>query len=51
MTVTALRATLRWRSKYADEEITSDEDMMSNDLTPEKHVAYEWITEGCYPYY
>lgn len=41
-----------WRSNsyYADEEITPDEDIVSNDLTPEKHMAYEWIIEGCYPY-
>jgi hypothetical protein len=41
-----------WRanSYYADEELVLDEDIVSNDLTPEKHIAYEWITEGCYPY-
>lgn len=41
-----------WRanSYYADEEIVPDEDIVSSDLTPEKHLAYEWITEGCYPY-
>lgn len=40
-----------WRanSYYADEELVPDEDIVSNDLTPEKHTAYEWITEGCYP--
>jgi hypothetical protein len=41
-----------WRanSYYADEELVPDEDIVSNDLTPEKHMAYEWIAEGCYPY-
>ncbi len=41
-----------WRanSYYADEELVPDEYIVSNDLTPEKHTAYEWITEGCYPY-
>jgi hypothetical protein len=41
-----------WRSNfyYADEELVSDEDIVSSDLTPEKHTAYEWITEGCHPY-
>jgi hypothetical protein len=41
-----------WRanSYYADEDIVSDDDIVSSDLTPEKHTAYEWITEGCYPY-
>lgn len=41
-----------WRSNYyyADEEITSDDDIVNYDLTAEKHMAYEWITEGCYPY-
>jgi hypothetical protein len=41
-----------WRANYyyADEELISDEDIVSSDLTPEKHIAYEWITEGCYPY-
>lgn len=41
-----------WRANYyyADEELVPDDDIVSNDLTPEKHTAYEWITEGCYPY-
>jgi hypothetical protein len=41
-----------WRAKsyYADEELVPDEDIAGSDLTPEKHTAYEWITEGCYPY-
>jgi hypothetical protein len=41
-----------WRSNsyYADEDIVSDDDIVNSDLTPEKHIAYEWITEGCYPY-
>jgi hypothetical protein len=41
-----------WRANYyyADEAIVSDEDIVNNDLTPEKHIAYQWVTEGCYPY-
>lgn len=41
-----------WRSNYsyADNEITSDDDIVNSNLTPEKHIAYEWITEGCYQY-
>ena len=41
-----------WRanSYYADEELVPDDEIVGSDLTPEKHMAYEWITEGCYPY-
>jgi hypothetical protein len=41
-----------WRSNsyYADEVRVPDDDIVNNDLTPEKHIAYQWITEGCYPY-
>lgn len=41
-----------WRanSSYADEDIVSDDDIVNDDLTPEKHIAFEWIIEGCYPY-
>jgi len=41
-----------WRANYlyADEELVPSNDIVSNDLTPEKHTAYEWITEGCYSY-
>ena len=39
-----------WRANYyyADEDIVSDDDIVSSDFTPEKHIADEWITEGCY---
>ena len=41
-----------WRANpyYADEDIVSDDEIVNSDLTPEKHIAYEWITKGCYPY-
>ncbi len=41
-----------WRANpyYADEDIVSDDDIVNSDLTPEKHIAFEWITEGCYKY-
>jgi hypothetical protein len=41
-----------WRANpyYADKEIVSDDDIVNDDLTPEKHIAYQWITEGCYSY-
>jgi len=41
-----------WRANhyYADEELVPDDDIVSNDLTPEKHIAYEWIIGGCHPY-
>jgi hypothetical protein len=39
-----------WRANpyYADEDIISDDEIVNNDFTPEKHMAYDWITEGCY---
>lgn len=41
-----------WRANYyyTDEELLPDEEIVNSDLTPEKHTAYEWITEGCYSY-
>jgi hypothetical protein len=33
----------------ADEDEEIDDDIV-NDITPEKEIAYNWITEGCYPY-
>jgi hypothetical protein len=41
-----------WRANdsYTDEELVSDDDIVNTDLSPEKHIAFQWITEGCYPY-